>query len=92
MTFTKERISEELKASTQNASGMFEINEDTICAMMELLESRADAEPDGWKLVPVEPTKEMIDAGWSYYMTTKSPSSLGVYGAMLAAAPQQEVE
>jgi len=45
---------------------------------------------DGWVMVPVEPTKEMIDAGWSYYMTTKSPSSLGVYGAMLAAAPQQE--
>lgn len=45
MTFTKERIIEELKASTQNASGMFEINEDTICALMELLESRADAEP-----------------------------------------------
>lgn len=48
--------------------------------------------PDGWVMVPVEPTKEMIDAGWSYYMTTKSPSSLGVYGAMLAAAPQQEVK
>jgi len=44
MTFTKERIIEELKASTQNASGMFEINEDTICALMELLESRADAD------------------------------------------------
>jgi len=48
--------------------------------------------PDGWVLMPVEPTKEMIDAGWSYYMTTKSPSSLGVYGAMLAAAPEQEVK
>lgn len=48
--------------------------------------------PDGYALVPVEPTKEMIDAGWSYYMTTKSPSSIGVYGAMLAAAPQQEVK
>ena len=47
---------------------------------------------DGWVMVPVEPTKEMIDAGWSYYMTTKSPSSLGVYGAMLAAAPRQEVK
>ncbi|ECH0841163.1 hypothetical protein FPF80_01110 [Salmonella enterica subsp. enterica] len=46
--------------------------------------------PDGWVAVPVEPTKEMIDSGWSYYMTKKSPSSLGVYGAMLAAAPQQE--
>ncbi len=48
MTFTKERIIEELKASTQNASGMFEITEDTICALMELLESRADAEPVGY--------------------------------------------
>ncbi|MBT2045171.1 hypothetical protein KKZ48_09480 [Enterobacter hormaechei subsp. xiangfangensis] len=47
--------------------------------------------PEGWVAVPVEPTKEMIDAGWSYYMTTKSPSSLGVYGAMLAATPQQDV-
>ncbi|WP_225988632.1 hypothetical protein [Leclercia adecarboxylata] len=35
--FTKERIIEELKASTQNASGMFEISEDTICNLMSLL-------------------------------------------------------
>ena len=35
--FTKERIIEELKASTQNASGMFEISEDTICALMSML-------------------------------------------------------
>lgn len=35
--FTKERIIEELKASTQNASGMFEISEDTICALMSIL-------------------------------------------------------
>ncbi|EOU9550650.1 DUF551 domain-containing protein [Cronobacter dublinensis] len=48
------------------------------------------AVPDGWVLVPVEPTKEMIDAGWSYYMTTKSTSSAGVYGAMLAAAPGKQ--
>lgn len=37
MTLTKECIIEELKASTQNASGMFEISEDTICALMSLL-------------------------------------------------------
>ena len=40
MTFTKERIIEELKASTQNASGMFEISDDTICALMTLLTSQ----------------------------------------------------
>ncbi|HBW2298306.1 TPA: DUF551 domain-containing protein [Klebsiella pneumoniae] len=39
-------------------------------------------------MVPKEPTKEMIDAGWLYYMTTKLPSSKGTYKAMLAAAPQ----
>lgn len=35
--FTKERIIEEMKASTQNTSGMFEISEDTICALMSML-------------------------------------------------------
>lgn len=46
--------------------------------------------PEGWQLVPVEPTKEMIDAGWLHFMGTKNPSSKGTYKAMLAAAPQQE--
>ena len=36
-TITKEQLIEELKASTQNASGMFEISEDTICALMSML-------------------------------------------------------
>lgn len=36
-TITKEQLIEELKASTQNASGMFEISEDTICALMSTL-------------------------------------------------------
>lgn len=35
--FTKEQLIEGLKASTQNSSGMFEIGEDTICALMYLL-------------------------------------------------------
>jgi hypothetical protein len=43
--------------------------------------------PDGWKLVPAEPTKEMIDAGWCSFMGSKNPSSKGTYLAMLAAAP-----
>ncbi|WP_369136471.1 hypothetical protein [Klebsiella variicola] len=45
--------------------------------------------PDGYVMVPKEPTKEMIDAGWLYYMATKLPSSKGTYKAMLAAAPQE---
>ena len=35
--FTKERIIEELKSSTQNSSGMFEISEETICALIPIL-------------------------------------------------------
>ena len=50
--FTKERIIEELKSSTQNASGMFEISDDTICALMSMLTNAAPqlprpAVPDG---------------------------------------------
>ncbi|EPI3538184.1 hypothetical protein [Klebsiella pneumoniae] len=45
--------------------------------------------PDGYVMVPKEPTKEMINAGWLYYMGTKNPSSKGTYKAMLAAAPQE---
>lgn len=37
ITITKEQLIEDLKASTQNASGMFEISEDTICALMSML-------------------------------------------------------
>ena len=36
-TITKEQLIEDLKASTQNASGMFEISEDTICALISML-------------------------------------------------------
>ena len=45
--------------------------------------------PDGYVMVPKEPTKEMINAGWLYYMGTKNPSSKGTYKAMLAAAQQE---
>lgn len=38
---TKQRIIEYLKASTQNSSGMFEIGEETICALMSLLTNAA---------------------------------------------------
>ena len=34
---TKEQLIEDLKASTQNSSGMFEIGEETICALMSML-------------------------------------------------------
>lgn len=46
--------------------------------------------PEGWKLVPVEPTEEMSDAGWGHIDITAGQCQDGpkdVYRAMLAAAP-----
>lgn len=51
--------------------------------------SNSPAIPEGYVMVPKEPTKEMIDAGWLHFMGTKNPSSKGTYKAMLAAAPQE---
>lgn len=36
-TITREQLIEDLIASTQNSSGMFEIGEETICALVSLL-------------------------------------------------------
>ncbi|MGX9740994.1 hypothetical protein [Pseudocitrobacter corydidari] len=74
-------------------AGNFRGNEDSSTKIFrEIAETSTNspAIPDGWQLVPVEPTKEMIDAGWLHFMGTKNPSSKGTYKAMLAAAPQQE--
>ena len=49
--------------------------------------------PDGWKLVPVEPTPKMIDATWyheidmSCGIESQGASNKRIYEAMLAAAP-----
>ncbi len=45
--------------------------------------------PDGWQLVPKEPTDEMNKAGWA--AMNKYDAINPTYRAMLAAAPQQEV-
>lgn len=48
----------------------------------------ADRVPEGWKMVPVEPTEEMIAAGDQFM---DGLSRLGdAYDAMLAAAPEVE--
>ncbi|AMG57711.1 hypothetical protein [Pantoea vagans] len=68
-------------------------NPDNILAIAEAfraLEQRAEAVeaklvPDGWQLVPVEPTEEMINAGDQFM---DGLSRLGdAYDAMVAAAP-----
>ena len=49
-------------------------------------EQHLDMVPEGWKLVPVEPTTKMIDAARS-----QSSFPAGVWRAMIAAAPQPPV-
>lgn len=44
--------------------------------------------PEGWQLVPVEPTEEMLDAGYF----TNHGANRGIYRAMLAAAPKPEAK
>lgn len=52
----------------------------------------APSTPEGWKLVPIEPTHEMLDAGEDTYIPTYTGTSVSepidVYRAMLAAAPE----
>lgn len=60
----------------------FKKNDDARCGNSPVI-------PEGYVMVPKEPTKEMIDAGWLHFMGTKNPSSKGTYKAMLAAAPQE---
>ncbi|MFP8638375.1 dATP/dGTP pyrophosphohydrolase domain-containing protein [Klebsiella michiganensis] len=52
----------------------------------EVLHANSPVVPEGYVMVPKEPTKEMIDAGWLHFMGAKNPSSKGTYKAMLAAA------
>lgn len=65
---TKEQLIEDLKASTQNASGMFEISEDTICALMSMLTSAAPQLPQPAVFVPsIKPDwmNNEFNAGWN---------------------------
>lgn len=46
--------------------------------------------PDGYALVPLEPTVEMSDAGAKYDRFNKETTYAGLYRAMIAAAPKPE--
>ncbi|MGU5720501.1 hypothetical protein [Aeromonas hydrophila] len=48
--------------------------------------------PEGWKVVPIEPTDQMYVAGNSAYWSTSTNRGaiVSTYSAMIAAAPQPE--
>lgn len=43
--------------------------------------------PDGYKLIPIEPTEEMLEKGWDEYNTGCFAPLSRAYKAMLSAAP-----
>lgn len=59
---------------------------DSSPKISESLSSNSPVIPDGWALVPEEPTHEMLEAGDEQFGT------YDVYRRMIAAAPQQEVK
>lgn len=54
-------------------------------AMLQGADGNSPVIPDGWVLVPEEPTHEMLEAGDEQFGT------YDVYRRMIAASPQQEV-
>lgn len=72
--------------------------DDVMLALAELQQRRAamlqadnsPAIPEGWQLVPVDATLDMLKEGAKQNM--KNESFQSVWKAMLAAAPQQEGE
>lgn len=56
--------------------------------IQEFASRRAQVVPDGWKLVPVEPTEGMLKAAWERGIREEAPDPYYAYKAMLAAAPQ----
>lgn len=61
-----------------------------ICdAIHEAYRNSAPVTPDGWQLVPKEPTVAMNKAGWA--AINEHDEINPTYRAMLAAAPQQDV-
>lgn len=59
--------------------------------LLEAVSSNSPVIPDGWVMVPVEPTEAMINAyRGALYSGESAVSCIDLYKAMIAAAPQQE--
>ena len=65
--------------------------DDTLYVRADVVAGNSPLIPDGWKLVPVEPTTNQWAAGMQAFDSGMDKVTR-VYKAMLAAAPQQEVK
>lgn len=96
--FTKERIIEELKASTQNASGMFEIGEDTICALMFILTNEAPQLPQP-AVTETLPCPVMLEPGFRFGKGVRTQTMLDAlqrraeyYAELEAMTPERRAD
>lgn len=64
--------------------------DDTLYVRADVVAGNSPLTPDGWKLVPVEPTTNQWAAGMQAFDSGMDKVTR-VYKAMLAAAPRQEV-
>lgn len=78
----------ELEAMTPEQRAEHDAGMKEFAAMLQGADGNSPVIKDGWVLVPIEPTLEMIKSG----ANAASDGMLipGMYRAMLAAAPQQE--
>lgn len=61
-------------------------------AMLQGTDGNSPAIPDGWVMVPAEPTDEMLHALYHCGTRLIRPFERQLYQDMLSAAPQQEVK
>ena len=52
--------------------------------------AKAAIRPDGYVLVPVEPTEKMIEAGYNAYVNSGWIRTYEIYEAMIQAAQEEE--
>lgn len=97
-TITKEQLIEDLKASTQNSSGLFEIGEETICALMSLL-STPPAPTSAPDYPETLPCPVMLEPGLRFGRGVPTKTMLGAlqrraehYAELEAMTPEQRAE
>ncbi len=77
MDFTAERVND---MAASGAAGSIRTTLDAIIAAL--------TPPEGYVLVPVEPTEAMVAEAWKYGSADDAPDPVYSYRAMLAARPE----
>ena len=92
--FQKWRIGEDDRALDETGLTPRSITEAIDWAIERLDKSVVKSVPDGWKLVPIDPTQEMFDAAFHApsvgHPETSGQSYGSIYKAMVSAAPEQQ--